>query len=138
MFDSQGSQLISLSVDQLIERAAQEASIAGDSGSADVHHGRAKVCIEIAKLRLAQEDLLLKREQIEVADLANRLSERILQGNEESARSASQSSATMNKATEQLARSTSLLNKATWILAVFTAIQAFSAILSQLAPIFRR
>jgi hypothetical protein len=130
MYDFQGTQLSTMSVDQLIERAAREASIAGDSGSADVHHGRAKVCIEIANLRLAQEDQSLRRRQVDLTDLANKLSERILQGNEESARADCQSSLTMNKATEQLAKSTSQLNKATWILAAFTAIQTITALLS--------
>ncbi|MGA9062026.1 MAG: hypothetical protein WB341_10220 [Terracidiphilus sp.] len=127
MHDFQGAQLGEMSIDQLIEFAARESSIAGDSGSADVHHGRARTCLEIANLRLAQEDQSLKRQQIEAAKLANSLSERILKGNEESARAASQSSAAMNKATQQLASSTSGLNKATWVLVGVTFVQAIIA-----------
>jgi hypothetical protein len=115
--DFPGAQLSTMSVDHLIERAAREATIAGDSGSAEVHHGRARTCLEIANLRLAQEDQTLRRQQIAIAKLANDLSERILKGNEDSARA-------MNSATKQLAKSTSGLNKATWILAAFTAVQA--------------
>lgn len=130
MDDFTQAQLSCMSVDELIERATKESSIAGGSGSADVHHGRARTCLEIANLRLMQEDQMLRREQSKIAKQANMLNERNLQVNEESARSASQSSATMNIATEQLANSTASLKWATWALVAFTAVQALIALVA--------
>ena len=116
-----------ITIEELIEMAAREASIAGDSGSADVHHGRAKICIDIAQLRLDLEDQKLRLQQIETEKSANGLRERTLKGNDAAARTAELSAETMNASTRELAKSTNWLKWATWALVTFTAVQALIA-----------
>jgi hypothetical protein len=121
-------------IEQLIEMAAREASIAGESGSADVHHGRSRTCIDIAQLRLGLEDQKLRLRQIQTEESANRLRERTLEGNEAAARGAALNAEAMKASTRELAKSTNWLKWATWSLVLFTAVQAAIAY----AGLFRR
>ena len=124
-----------MSVDELLDRCAMELKVAGNSGSADVHIGRASACVNIALTKIQQKQVELEqqkqqqvKEQIEIALAANKLTKELLESNQLASEQSARSAQTMNTETQQLANSTALLNRATWALVAFTAVQAFIAI----------
>jgi len=60
----------------------------------------------------------------------NNLSERLLESNKRQSNVAEKNATALNEATVQLAKSTSGLNRATWVLAIFTGIQVILAIVN--------
>jgi hypothetical protein len=77
-------------------------------------------------LRLAE--IKIKQEQIRLASNANELNEKLLLSNERASTNNDKNAILMNNATQQLAKSTNLLNLATWALVAFTAVQALIAL----------
>ena len=86
----------------------------------------AKMGIEHNKLIMGTQKLT--EVQIQVSSRANELTEKLLTSNEQASRDNEKNAALMNSATLQLAKSTKLLNWATWVLVGFTAIQAVIAV----------
>ena len=78
-------------------------------------------CLKVAEIKIQQE-------QIGLASCANELSRRLLLSNEQASKDNETNAKLMNSATEELAKSTKSLNWATWVLVIFTAVQAFIAI----------
>ena len=123
-----------MSVDELLQRCAMELKVAGNSGSADVHIGRASACVNIAltkiqkrQVELEEQKQLQAQAQIEIETQANELTKELLKSNKQASEQNEKNAALMNHATEQLAKSTSSLKWATWALVAFTAVQALIA-----------
>jgi len=68
--------------------------------------------------------------QLAISESANNLAEELLASNKRSSETAEKNAEALNNATVQLAKSTSGLNRATWILAIFTGIQVVLAIVN--------
>jgi len=68
--------------------------------------------------------------QLAASDSANALSTELLASNRHSSEIAEKNAEALNNATVQLAKSTHGLNRATWILAIFTGIQVVLAIVN--------
>ena len=66
--------------------------------------------------------------QLAISESANNLAKEMLASNKRSSETAEKNAEALNNATVQLAKSTSGLNRATWILAIFTGIQVVLAI----------
>jgi hypothetical protein len=143
------------SIEGLIRNAQRQAATAGNSGSVDIEMGRASTSLQIAQIRVRQDEQQLTRQQIELARRANELNEKLIDGNhasrqiadqqlqaskeanslterliasnEEASRQNDEHARLMNSATEQLAKSTNSLKRATWALVAFTAVQALIA-----------
>ena len=122
-----------MEVGELIQRA--DDSI----GSDDATHS-----LRIAELKLASRaneldgklldsndaSRIIAARQLAVSESANNLTKELLASNKRSSETAEKNAEALNNATVQLARSTSGLNRATWILAVFTGIQVVLAIVN--------
>jgi hypothetical protein len=117
-----------LTIEELLNLAAEWANRGGDSFSTDICHLRVRACLDIAKIKLAKTDQEISERQIELAQEANSLSDKLLKSNEQASKDSEKNAQLMNSATEQLASSTKSLNWATWALVIFTAVQAFIAI----------
>jgi hypothetical protein len=128
------SQMHQMSIVQLIEQAAGLAKSAGNSESAQVNEVRARVCLDIAQIKLMQSDQALKVQQIDLAREVNALTEKLLKSNEDASKQNEENAKSMNRATEELAKSTGSLKWATWALVAFTAVQALIA----LAALFKK
>jgi len=76
--------------------------------------------LKVAEIRLQQE-------QIELTHKANELSTKLLLSNEQASIQSNRNADLMNQATQGLAQSTKSLKWATWVLVVFTAVQALIA-----------
>jgi len=113
-----------------MEQAARLASMAGDSAGSDTCNMQARVCLDIAQIKLVQTDQVLKVQQLDLTREANGLSEKILKSNEEASKQNAEYATSMNKATRQLANSTKWLTVATCGLVLFAAVQAFIAFLA--------
>ena len=68
--------------------------------------------------------------QLAISESANNLAKEMLASNKRSSETAEKNAEALNNATVQLAKSTSGLNRATWILAIFTGIQVVLAIVN--------
>ena len=68
--------------------------------------------------------------QLATSERANTLTNEMLESNKRSSEIAEKNAEALNNATVQLAKSTSGLNRATWILAIFTGIQVILAIVN--------
>jgi hypothetical protein len=68
--------------------------------------------------------------QLAASESANTLSTELLKSNQHSSEIAEKNASALNGATKELAKSTSGLNRATWILAIFTGIQVVLAIVN--------
>jgi len=68
--------------------------------------------------------------QLAIGESANNLAKEMLASNNRSSETAEKNAEALNNATLQLAKSTSGLNRATWILAIFTGIQVVLAIVN--------
>jgi len=68
--------------------------------------------------------------QLAISESANNLAKEMLASNKQSSETAEKNGEALNNATIQLAKSTSGLNRATWILAIFTGIQVILAIVN--------
>jgi hypothetical protein len=91
------------------------------------------IALANAKMGIENNNLVkrtqeLTEKQIEVSSRANELTEKLLLSNEEASKQGEKNAELMYKATVQLAKSTRSLNWATWVLVIFTAVQAFIAI----------
>jgi hypothetical protein len=116
-----------LSVSELLQRAAaiddidtfkQVPRLIGLANS--------KIGIENNQLTKRTQDLT--ESQIRISARANELTEKLLFSNEQAGKQSEHDAELMYKATEQLATSTRSLNRATWVLVAFTAVQALIAI----------
>jgi len=130
MLDPSNSQMHLLTIERLMEEAAGLASKAGDSASNDTCNVKARVCLDIAQIKLVQAGQALKVQQIDLTREANGLSEKLLKSNENASIQSEQNAKALNEATVELARSTTGLKRATWILAIFTGIQVILAIVN--------
>jgi len=81
-------------------------------------------------LQLRKAEIRIRQEQIKIALRANELNEKLLISNEVASQQSELNAEAMNQATKELARSTSSLNRATWVLVAVTAIQALIAVLT--------
>jgi len=81
-------------------------------------------------IKLTKRTQELTEEQIKVSSRANELTEKLLLSNEQASKDSKANADLMYKATEQLAISTISLNRATWVLVAFTAVQALIAFAS--------
>ena len=68
--------------------------------------------------------------QLAISESANELTKELLASNKRSSETAEKNAEALNNATVQLEKSTSGLNRATWILAIFTGIQVVLAIVN--------
>jgi hypothetical protein len=108
-------------------------SMAGNSNYISDPHlwGRytelAKVKIQSENIALTKRNREISEKQLDVSNEANALAKRLLISNEQASRENGTNAELMNSATSQLARSTSSLNRAIWLLIAFTAIQALIA-----------
>ena len=68
--------------------------------------------------------------QLAISESANNLAKEMLASNKRSSETAEKNAEALNNATVQLEKSTSGLNRATWILAIFTGIQVVLAIVN--------
>lgn len=137
-----------LSTDQLLGLAAEWANKAGNSLSVDMCDVKARTCLDIAEIKLRQDQIKLvsranelnerlldgndasrvtAAKQLSVSEKANSLAEDLLQSNKQANDQSEKNAKLMNEATEQLAKSTSSLKWATWALVAFTAVQALIA-----------
>jgi len=117
-----------LSVDALLELASEWASRAGDSLNTDMCHVKVMACLDIARVKLTTAEQEIRTKQIELAREGNSFSEKLLKSNEDASKQDEANAKLMNSATEQLAKSTRSLNRATWVLVAFTAVQALIAL----------
>ena len=122
-----------MDVGQLVERADDSV------GSPDAMHS-----LRIAEIKLADRanelngklldsnnaSRTIAAKQLAISESANDLAKDLLASNKRSSETAEKNAEALNNATVQLARSTSGLNRATWILAVFTGIQVVLAIVN--------
>jgi hypothetical protein len=121
------SDLSKLAIEQLISEAGNSNyTEAQNLWSHPLALANAKMGIENNALIKRTHELT--EEQIEVSSRANELTEKLLLSNEEASKQGERNAELMYKATEQLAKSTRSLNWATWVLVIFTAVQAFIAI----------
>lgn len=137
-----------LSTDQLLGLAAEWTNKAGNSLSVDMCDVKARTCLDIAEIKLRQDQIKLvsranelnerlldgndasrvtAAKQLSVSEKANSLAEDLLQSNKQANDQSEKNAKLMNEATEQLAKSTSSLKWATWALVAFTAVQALIA-----------
>ena len=73
---------------------------------------------------------IIAAKQLAISESANELTKEMLASNKRSSETAEKNAEALNNATVQLAKSTSGLNRATWILAIFTGIQVVLAIVN--------
>jgi hypothetical protein len=118
------------SIEQLLDLAAEWTSKAGDSLGTDICDVKVRTCLEFARAKLAREEQEISMAQIQLTREANALTEKLLKSNDDAGIASANNAAALNSATEQLAKSTAGLNRATWILAVFTGIQVLIASVS--------
>jgi hypothetical protein len=118
-----------MTVEELGKLAAQWAQSTNDPIGPQYSAVEVEACIAIANIKLTWEEFAIRKKQIELAQNANSLSERLLKSNEEAGQASANSALALNAATEGLAKSTSGLNRATWILALFTGIQVLITVL---------
>jgi hypothetical protein len=137
-----------LSVDQLLDLAAEWANRAGNSLSTDMCDVKVRTCVEIAGAKLRQEQIrlvnranelneklldsnnasrVIAAKQLTASEKANNLAEELLSSNKQASEQSEKNAKLMNDATGQLAKSTSSLKWATWVLVAFTAVQALIA-----------
>ncbi len=90
--------------------------------------GLASAKMGVENNKLTQRTQELTAEQIQVSSRANELAEKLILSNEEARKQSERNADLMYKATEQLAKSTGSLNRATWVLVIFTAVQALIAL----------
>lgn len=122
-----------MTVGELVERADDSL------GSPDAMHS-----LRIAEIKLADRanelngklldcnnaSRTIAAKQLNISESANDLAKDLLASNKRSSDTAEKNAEALNNATEQLAKSTRGLNRATWILAIFTGIQVVLAIVS--------
>ena len=122
-----------MDVGQLVERADDSV------GSPDAMHS-----LRIAEIKLADRanelngklldsnnaSRTIAAKQLAISESANDLAKDLLASNKRSSETAEKNAEALNNATVQLAKSTSGLNRATWILAIFTGIQVVLAIVN--------
>jgi hypothetical protein len=116
-----------LPVDELLQKAA---------AIDDIDHfkqvprllGLANSRIGIESNQLTRRTQELTAEHIRASTRANELTEKLLLSNEQASKQSERDAELMYKATEQLATSTRSLNRATWVLVAFTAVQALIAL----------
>ena len=122
-----------MDVGQLVERADDSV------GSPDAMHS-----LRIAEIKLADRanelngklldsndaSRTIAAKQLAIGESANNLAKEMLASNNRSSETAEKNAEALNNATLQLAKSTSGLNRATWILAIFTGIQVVLAIVN--------
>jgi hypothetical protein len=137
-----------LTIDQLLSLAAEWAGRAGDSLSADMCDVKVRACLDIAEIKLRQEQIKLVNranelneklldgnnasrviagKQLAANEKANALAEELLASNRQASEQSEKNAKLMNDATDQLAISTKSLKWATWALVAFTAVQALIA-----------
>ena len=73
---------------------------------------------------------IIAAKQLAISESANNLAKELLASNKRSSETAEKNAEALNNATVQLVKSTSGLNRATWILAIFTGIQVVLAIVN--------
>jgi hypothetical protein len=117
-----------LSVEELLENVGKTSKDNPLVWNKSIAIANAKMGMENNKLTQRTQELT--KEQISVSSRANELSEKLLLSNEQASKQGELNAELMYKATEQLAKSTRLLNWATWVLVAFTAVQALIAIAS--------
>ena len=122
-----------MTVGELVERADDSL------GSPDAIHS-----LRIAEIKLADRanelngklldcnnaSRTIAAKQLDISESANDLAKDLLASNKRSSDTAEKNAEALNNATVQLAKSTSGLNRATWILAIFTGIQVVLAIVN--------
>lgn len=122
-----------MEVGELIQRADDSV------GSLDATHS-----LRIAEVKLANRanelngklldsndaSRIIAVKQLAISESANNLAKEMLASNKQSSEIAEKNAEALNKATVELAKSTSGLNRATWILAIFTGIQVILAIVN--------
>jgi hypothetical protein len=108
-------------------------SIAGNSNY-DRDPGIWSRYLEMAKAKMQLENIALTKrsqeiseKQLDVSNEANTLSKKLLLSNEQASKESEENAELMNNATQELAKSTRSLNRATWVLVAFTAVQALIA-----------
>jgi hypothetical protein len=120
-----------MEVGELVERADDSV------GSPDAIHS-----LRLAEIKLANRanelngklldsndaSRTIAAKQLAISESANNLAKEMLASNKRSCETAEKNAEALNNATVQLAKSTSGLNRATWILAIFTGIQVLLAI----------
>jgi hypothetical protein len=94
-------------------------------------------CLKVAEIKLLQEQTKLtvlsqelSKEQLQIGKNANDLTKKLLISNEQASKHSEQHAKALNDATVELAKSTTGLKRATWILAIFTGIQVILAIVN--------
>jgi predicted nucleic acid-binding Zn-ribbon protein len=122
-----------MTIGELVERADDSL------GSPDAIHS-----LRIAEIKLADRanelngklldcnnaSRTIAAKQLDISESANDLAKDLLASNKRSSDTAEKNAEALNNATEQLAKSTRGLNRATWILAIFTGIQVVLAIVN--------
>ncbi len=105
-----------MTVEELGKLAIQWAQSTYDPIDPQLSAVEVKACIDLASIKLAIEEIDLRSQKIENDKLSNQ--------------QATQSSTALTVATQQLADSTKLLNRATWFLVAVAAIQALSTLIT--------
>ena len=117
-----------LPIETLISRAGSS-NYTRDSEITNRYLGLATAKMELENIALAKHSQEISEKQLDVSYEANLLTKKLLVSNEQASKENEKQAESLNKATVQLARSTSGLNRATWILAIFTGIQVVLAII---------
>src|SRR5579863_1047014 len=105
-----------MSIEELGKLAIQWAQSTNDPIDPEYAAVEVKACIDIANIKLAIEDVDLRDRKMEIDRLSNE--------------QAAQSAAALSAATQQLAGSTRLLNRATWFLVGVAAIQTIITLIA--------
>ncbi|MGD0345478.1 MAG: hypothetical protein ABSA85_01915 [Terracidiphilus sp.] len=98
-----------------------------DSEITQRYLGLAEAKMHLESIALTKRNQEIAERQLDVSNEANALTKKLLISNEKASKQNEENALLMNGATQQLATSTRSLNRATWILVVFTAVQAFVA-----------
>jgi hypothetical protein len=115
-----------LSVDDLLKSVASTSKDQPLVWNKTIAIANAKMGME--NIQLTKRTQELTEEQIKVSSRANELTEKLLLSNEQASKQSERDAELTYKATEQLATSTRSLNRATWVLVAFTAVQALIAL----------
>jgi hypothetical protein len=120
-------------IESLISRAGSS-NYTRDSEITQRYFGLAEAKMHLEAIRLTERNQEISERQLLVSSEANELTKKLLLSNELAGRQSEENAKLMNSATQQLAKSTRLLNLATWALVAFTAVQALIGI----AAFFKR
>jgi hypothetical protein len=126
-----------LSVDQLIARAGQY-EFKHDQNLWLRYLRLAEAKMQSENIALTKRNQDISEKQLDVSNEANSLTKKLLLSNEQASKQNEENARLMNDATQQLATSTRSLNRATWILVIFTAVQAFVAAASLYISVFTK